>query len=577
MKMSKKTGQALIFVCMAIIFLVILIAPLFNIVISERSMLDHERLEREAFYLAEGALEDTTTQFIRDVANFLIPADTARYPSSGAYPTNYAVSAAFPKGAQTSSVVNAAETNMRTIVENGITIGAKNYIVTSTCVHPANANIIVTLNRAITLRQTAAFQYAVFYNDTLEVLPGAPMTFSGSVHSNSDMYIASNGSTLTINSDYLHSAGNIYNKRLDKTGSDTGTVNILVDGTTNTFRNMHTSPPLDSDNTNWTTVSQDNVTGWNGTVKSSVHGVTKLAVPVVGSIAPDGYYAGNAGLTIIGTTIKRGIVTLAESGTPGHGIMPPGTIIITSTLSDAREGTAITTTNIDLQKLAGWVTDTKGNLVQSYDNNLPLNGLLYTTSSSNNTPVTHTAIRLINGSTIYSGNVYAGVDPITGHVMTNNSGGLAVVTNDPVYIQGDYNNRNTEKPSAVICDSVNILSNNWNDSNSSKALSSRVASDTTVDTAFIAGVDTTTPGNYNGGLENYPRLLENWSGKSLNITGCFTELWNTQAATGHWKDTGNYYNAPTRNWSFDSLFKNGHFPPFTPHAIEAQKNTWWKS
>jgi hypothetical protein len=58
-----------------------------------------------------------------------------------------------------------------------------------------------------------------------------------------------------------------------------------------------------------------------------------------------------------------------------------------------------------------------------------------------------------------------------------------------------------------------VLSNNWSDANSTLDLSARVASDTTINAASLSATDTTggiegtagqDPGNYNGGLENYP-------------------------------------------------------------------------
>lgn len=581
MEMNRKNGQALVLVCLVIVFLVILTVPLFNIILSERNILEREKLEKEAFYAAEGAMEDTINQFISDVANFQAPADTAIYPVSGTprttyYNTAHAASSAFPSGGQATSLVTEAESGMRTITEGTVTICVKNYIVTSTCTHPANSNITITLKRAFTLREIAAFQHAVFYNDVLELLPGAPMTFSGRIHANDNIYIASNGSTLTIDSDYLCSAGNIYNKQLSSTILYTGAVNIKVAGSTN-FHNMYAaspSLPLDCDNPNWSSYSQDSSHGWNGTVKSSIHGVTKLAVPVVGSIQPDGYYADNAGLKIVGSTITRNGVALTQSNTPGPNVIPLDTVTWSNTLNDQREGHSITTTNVDLKKLAGWTT-TNGVTSQTHYNNLPLNGLIYSTSSSSNTPVTYTATRLINGSTIYSNNVYVGNDS-AGQPVTSNSGGLTIVSNDPVYIQGNYNS-SSKKPSAVICDSVDILSNNWSDSNSGSPIGSRTATGTTVNTAFIAGVDTTTTGHYNGGLENYPRLLENWSGSTLTITGCFIELWHSSVARGAWPGTGSVYNPPTRTWSYDSSFASGSsLPPFTPHAIEAQRSTWWK-
>ena len=249
-------------------------------------------------------------------------------------------------------------------------------------------------------------------------------------------------------------------------------------------------------------------------------------------------------------TITCNGVTLSQ-GTAGPGKIPVGTITTSSTLYDAREGANIQMTTIDLKMLAGSSGGYSG-----YTNYLAQNsnGLLYATNSS-----AHPGIRLKNGSQI------------------NRSAGLTVVTNDPLYIQGDYNNATGNTvPCAVIADSVNILSNNWQDSKSSGALSGRTATQTTVDTAFIAGVDTTTTGKYNGGLENYPRLLESWSGVNLNIAGSFVELWNTQVAQGKWQPTGTYYNAPNRVWSYDTRLATNP-PPFTPFAVEAKKGAWWKS
>ena len=100
MKMNRKNGQAIVLVCLVTVFLVVLTAPLFNNILSERNMLKRARFEKEAFYLAEGALEDTMNQFISDVANFQVSANVARYPASGEYSTVYQTSAVFPSGAQ---------------------------------------------------------------------------------------------------------------------------------------------------------------------------------------------------------------------------------------------------------------------------------------------------------------------------------------------------------------------------------------------------------------------------------------------------------------------------------------------
>jgi len=542
-KISGKDGQALILAYIAIVFFTILSVPLFDKIISERWTLQRQKMEKEAFYLAEGGLEDAINQFIGAIANFQIQPDVARYPATGTIATSYATSAAFPGGAQAYSFITAAEAGMRQITDpDGTVVGVKTYIVTSTCQHPANPSISVTLNQAILLRLIYTFQHAVFYNDDLEILPGPNMTFSGRIHSNKDIYLDSDGSTLTLDSEYVHSAGDIYNGTKDGRTMN-GTVKIKK-ADTGSFPAMD---GLDSDSSNWLTESQ---TRWNGTVESSVHGVTKLSTPAVGSIEADGYYANNAGTKIENGNIKQGGQLLVE-GTD----IPPGTIVTDTDFYNNREGKYIRMTNIDLKKLAGYAPgDAVGH--PSFPNHLPTNGLIYATRNDAG-GTQEPGVRLVNGAQIYR------------------NGGLTVVSNDPLYIQGDYNTVN-KQPTAVICDAVNLLSNNWNDANSAKSLSNRTATNTTVNTAFIAGVDNTTSGHYNGGLENYPRLHEGWSGKTLSIKGSFVELWNSQIAQGAWKYDSPQYTAPNRNWNYDTDFNVNNMPPFTPWAVEAQRGAWWK-
>lgn len=369
------------------------------------------------------------------------------------------------------------------------------------------------------------------------------MEFEGRIHGNKDIYLHSDGNTLTIDSEYLHSAGNIYNRTKDGRSMN-GDVEIRKNGT-GSFPEMD---GLDSDSANWLTDSQSR---WAGTVKSSVHGVTELSTPVVGSIQPTGYYSNNANVKIENGSIRQNGQLLVE-GTD----IPAGTIVTDTDFYNNREGKYVRMTNIDLKKLAGYAPgDSEGH--PSYTSHLPANGLIYATRSdalSTEEP----GVRLINGSTIYR------------------TAGLTVVTNDPLYIQGNYNT-DSKKPAAVISDSVNLLSGSWNDANSRSDLSGRGANDTTFNTCFISGVDNTTGGHYNGGLENYPRLHENWSNKYLNITGSFIELWNSQIAQGAWVYGGMQYNAPRRNWHYDSSLNVNNMPPFTPWAVEAARGAWWKS
>jgi hypothetical protein len=286
----------------------------------------------------------------------------------------------------------------------------------------------------------------------------------------------------------------------------------------------------------------------------------------VASIQPDGYYADNADVVVTNGTIVKGGVTLTE-GTVNDvdktNKYPPGTIATTATLYNNREGKYVTMTVIDLNNLAGNVTVPEGK--PPFPNNLPsdTNNLMYLTrnDAGSNQP----GIKIINGSKIYG--------------RTN---GVTIVSNDPVYIKGNFNTKLDSgaagrKPAGIICDSINLLSNNWNDANSTSNVTSRPATETTYNCAFIAGVKTTTEGNYNGGLENYPRLHENWAGINLRITGSFVSLWNSTIATGSWVYGNPQYTAPTRIWTYDSNFNtDSGRPRFTPFVIEARRVAWWK-
>jgi len=536
--MNKK-GQALILCYIIIAAFIAFLAILSSKAISERNISTRNKLNAEAFYLAEGAIENAISSFTAAIANYQIAPDAASYNVTTIFSTF--------GGATVNTTITRLENNDRLIVEGTTNVLVRNYEITTTVTHPQNNSITVTLHQIIARRLIPTFQHSVFYNDDLEILPGSNMTLSGRLHSNKDMYLdAESGATLRIDSTYLRSAGNIYNQRKNNSGQHlAGTVAIKVNDGGSSYQNMNQSGyELDCNEPNWTTESQIR---WQGSVQSAVHGVTKLTAPAVASTQPSGYYANNANVVVENGTLKKSGIILTEGVD-----YPEGTITTDTDLFDKRENKYIKATNIDVGKLSG-VGYTKADGT-SYSNNLPSNGLLYATR--NDAGTYEPAVRLVNGSTI------------------NSSTGLTVVTNDPVYVQGDYNTVN-KKAAAVISDSLNLLSNNWNDANSTLDQNSRVSTQTTYNCAFIAGIKTTTDTSYNGGLENYPRLHEKWSGVNLNITGSFVALWNSAIATGNWSNAS--YSPPIRNWNYDTSFNNTTgLPPFTPMAVEAQRIAWWK-
>jgi hypothetical protein len=174
--------------------------------------------------------------------------------------------------------------------------------------------------------------------------------------------------------------------------------------------------------------------------------------------------------------------------------------------------------------------------------------------------------------------------------------GVTVISDNAIYVEGNYNNGTGTctfggagacpwMPAAFFGDTINVLSSNWsssllcrNDCQSFQALANRPAAPTTVNAAFIGGVDLTTNGNYNGGFENYPRMHEDWSvagGTTLTYRGSFVSLGIPQHNNGAWCGTGaacNIYNAPVRNWDFDTNFTNAaNLPPMTPRFVTVQQ------
>lgn len=165
---------------------------------------------------------------------------------------------------------------------------------------------------------------------------------------------------------------------------------------------------------------------------------------------------------------------------------------------------------------------------------------------------------------------------------------LTVATDRPLYIQGDYNT-NTWVPAALGSDAITWLSNAWNETQHQCGSPYRpdliaqtaicpgyaiyTASNTTVNAALVAGhiptpcdhEDVGCPGgNYGGGLENFPRHLERWSGITMTYVGSLVSLHWSRIATGAW-EYGTYYYPPGRNWQFDMRFRDpANLPPATP-------------
>jgi hypothetical protein len=125
-------------------------------------------------------------------------------------------------------------------------------------------------------------------------------------------------------------------------------------------------------------------------------------------------------------------------------------------------------------------------------------------------------------------------------------------------------------------DAVTILSSAWSDANNSgTAIGSRNAVNTTINAATLEGIVPSNGSHYSGGVENFLRLLESWSGQTLTYNGSIVVLFPSQYATGFWPGTGTVYNPPTRDWGFDVNFNNASLlPPLTPKIKGTIRGSW---
>jgi hypothetical protein len=248
-----------------------------------------------------------------------------------------------------------------------------------------------------------------------------------------------------------------------------------------------------------------------------------------------------------------------------------------TSFQDNREAAQVKVTNVDVSKFYD-AFKTGGTLAT-----IPFNGVVYISDARAGTaPVNERrAIRLLNGSRIPQG-------------------GLTVASDNAIYIQGDYNTGGTgnavpsnkigasndptqptvasynREPCAVIADAVMILSNNWKDSLSTSDVSARLATNTTINTAIVSGIvpSGTSNGNYSGGAENFPRLLEAWgSDNTFTYYGSMVELYKSKYHTGVW-GKNNVYDPPVRNWFFDTKFYINP-PPGTLDLVLYKKGRWF--
>lgn len=591
---SAKRGMALVSALVAAFVAAAMISVVMTLSLSNHRQAQVDRHRIQARYQAEGGLATATKTIQTAVANWREVPTQGTY-DLGAETINYTVT---PTGLDTIATDSAG---IQTLVEG--------YEILS---QGTSGRSRVPMHKVVNVLSTPIFQFAVFYDGDLEILPGPSMTLGGRVHSNGDMYVGC-GDTLTVDTNYFSAVGTINRERKDSPGTSSGTVEIrkwvenpydnsepeeyvkLYSKSQMDDEGVTTDSGYDSSFTDGLDLNSDGdfyddgewlpwgpgalefwrqpdgyAGGTGNTVRDEAHGIGEATVPLIGSIAmfeevDDGDYALDED-----TDLYEPVA--AGTGTHDKGFFHENADLSIITYDDG-SWDAFDGDGFSVKASLGSVVD----VTTIYDAR-QANG------NGDLTTVTEVDIHWLNNSGVFPDNglIYAahyGVATGTkarGLVLTNGKklkAPLTVVSEGALYVHGDYNTA-SKKGASVIGDAVNLLSNDWDNTKTGGTLP--VASETTFNMAIVTGNTNTTVGNYNGGLENLPRFHENWSGIACNIVGSFVNTWESQYATGAWVYGDDRYEAPGRNWSYDEDFNSvANLPPFTPMAVSAEDVVTW--
>jgi len=584
-------------------------------VLTTKSDLATTRLSRNSttgFYAAEGGLnlraEDVRATFI----DYNVPTGTAPYDTDACAVGNrgdgdFACASSSLSGRDVETYVSPDAGNPLILTippgERYQYLNAQEYRYTARSVakQETTQDTEAILELRFKSRLVPLFQFAAFYNKDLEILPGPAMTLSGPIHTNGDLYLFSDGNSLTI-SGQVTTSGSLYRGRKNNNTCNNSPVRVYDPTTARTL--LATCPTR-------TLVSASLLPPFNGMIQTGVPQVT-VPQPEVFDVDAEALYWKKADLRIVlnvdasnnptGATpmqVLNSDLTVNAVGTAAinsnvtcpmrAGSLSP-TVVRNLTMYNFREAANIRLLDVDMGNLldclhrTSWFGTGKV-LSENSEGGLVFHFTVRGPNSSpaldaNSMPITANryGVRIYNAQELRS-TVAGAPTPI----------GLTVVSDQAMYVMGNYNSVN-KKPAAVMADTINLLSNAWNntsgvpatpapanrgrDATSNSALANRLAIATTYNTAFLAGTDSTgnaegttgQNGAYNGGLENYPRLHENWANQTLTYRGSFVSLGRPRRVRGSWGSQS--YGAPPRDWNYDTSFNNAaNLPPITPRFV----------
>jgi hypothetical protein len=566
-KPKSQNGYALLLVMILAAASILIYSSAANWTSTNAALNDRNNTHIRAVAAAEAATEVTLGYMARDFFNQSYDPSKVTYYGSFIPTNDWAAAYQFSNGSGglNSTYVLSSATMVMTNLDSQFT-GL--YGLAYSCTVRGNArplgtpyNLAAAVEQDFQLACIPVFQFAIFYTMDLEINPGAPMIVTGKVHSNGNLYSAPPASLTFAQS--VDAAGQIYTNRApyDPTG---GSATVPIYDISPVSGASSLTLPISTNNS-----------------PSVVEQITQP--PPVGEDphSPMGAarYYNECDLIVTTTatnvTVKAGdwdsFATLTPDAPATNGNTGYSFIQTNASFYDAREQKWTLTTDINVGALTNWMNAASGgkslNQLASSVEGHQLNSIYVADQRVNSGKLT--VARVSNGQTLPPS-------------------GLTVATDLPLYVKGNFNAADTTpgstntantQPASLVGDAITVLSGNWSDAYGNNSLSARTPANTTVNAAFLAGIvqptNTTGTLHYSGGVENFPRFLENWSGYTFTYNSSMVVMYPSQFATNYWVQTGTYYNAPNRKWAFDVNFLDyRRLPPATPQVKQLVRGQW---
>ena len=631
----RQSGYGLLVVMALLVVLLIVFASLLDWCTSNARITARNILFNQSENAAESATENIMASMMRDFNYGSLGAAASyqtNFPFTNGWPVYFQFSATNGDPSASNTVAASVSIGQQSTGATNLNsqfAGLYGFLIPCTIASTASPigqvqNLSATVSQTIQFALIPLFQFAIFYNMDLEINPGSGMDVNGHVHSNDAIWAtgSGSGSSALVFSNYVEAATGVFLQRSTNDPSAARTGNVVFCITNNN--------PLG--NANVLTLPVGASVGNN-----SPTNVLAILNPPPTAYAPPNFSAAYQGLgsnyleneaDLIVTTSNNatnGIAIITTNGisttniyvyyqnclnSPNYLSFVQPDLMVTNSITtngatrftntfayysfltnsafyDYREAATVQAVQINVTNLDLWLANT--NYVTNSLGVFPLGNYFNQLKTSGSTQISQQSINSIyvDSSVPRTASQLPAVRVVNG--MRLPPSGLTVVTPDPIYVLGNYNtttnghqfsttlgDTTNTSPAALMGDAVTILSSAWSDANNSgTGIGSRNAVSTTINAATLEGIVPSNGSHYSGGVENFLRLLENWSGQTLTYNGSIVVLFPSQYATAFWPGTGSVYNPPTRNWGFDLNFNNASLmPPLTPNIKGTIRGTW---